>query len=70
MTTSDVMSGRARAGLHTKLTVRDVSRACFYAPSVRPVYVKISEEDHGEGDEHRCGRLNISMHGTRDAALS
>ena len=46
----------------------DVSRAYFYAPASRAVYVKLPDEDREEGDEHMCGKLNVSMYGTRDAA--
>ena len=47
-----------------------VSRAYFYAKAIRPVYVKLPEEDLEEGDEQRCGRLLMSMYGTRDAAMN
>jgi hypothetical protein len=30
--------------------------------------VEIVDEDFEEGDQHRCGWLNVSMYGTRDAA--
>ena len=46
----------------------DVSRAYFHAPAVRDVFVDIVDEDHEPSDEHRCGWLNVSMYGTRDAA--
>ena len=52
------------------LMYADVSRAYFYAPAVRPVYVKIADEDREAGDEEKCGRLKMSMYGTRDAALN
>ena len=48
----------------------DVSRAYFYAAGVRPVYAKIVNEHYEPGGEDRCGRLNVSMYGTRDAALN
>ena len=48
----------------------DVSRACFYANAERPVYVKLPAEDTEPGDEGKCGRLRMSMYGTRDAALN
>ena len=48
----------------------DVSRAYFYARAVRPVYVKLPEEDVGPGDHEKCGKLLMSMYGTRDAALN
>ena len=46
----------------------DVSRAYFHAPAVRDVFVEIIDEDREEGDEAKCGWLNVSMYGTRDAA--
>ena len=48
----------------------DVSRAYFYAKAERPVYVKLPAEDMEPGDEGKCGRLKMSMYGTRDAALN
>ena len=48
----------------------DVSRAYFYAKVVRAVYVQLPEEDREEGDQERCGKLLMSMYGTRDAALN
>ena len=53
-----------------KMMYADVSRAYFYALAARPVYVKLPEEDRNEGDEEMCGRLRVSMYGTRDAALN
>ena len=64
---SKVASGR-REGIG--LVYADVSRAYFYAKAVRPVYVKLPDEDLAPGDEHRCGKLLMSMYGTRDAALN
>ena len=37
------------------LMYADVSRAYFYAKAVRPVYVKLPDEDWQKGDENRCG---------------
>ena len=34
------------------------------------MYVKLPAEDTLPGDEHRCGKLIMSMSGTRDAALN
>ncbi len=48
----------------------DVKRAYFYAPTTRPIYIRIPDEDHEEGDEHRVGLLNLSLYGTRDAAMN
>ncbi len=54
----------------TKMMYADVSRAYFYAKASRPVYVTIPEEDREAGDEECCGKLRVSMYGTRDAALN
>ncbi len=51
-----------------KMLYADVSRAYFYARAARPVYVKLPEEDRMPGDENMCGKLKVSMYGTRDAA--
>ena len=37
---------------------------------VRPVFEKLPGEDVEPGDEDKCGRLLMSMHGTRDAAVN
>jgi hypothetical protein len=60
-------SGRSKG---MGLTYADVSRAYFYAKAVRPVYVMLPDEDFEKGDERRCGKLRMSMYGTRDAALN
>ena len=51
----------------SKLLFIDVSRAYFYAPSRRAMYVKLPEEDSEPGT---CGRLNAFMYGTQDAAAN
>ena len=53
-----------------KIMYADVSRAYFYAKASRPVYVTIPEEDREAGDEGYCGKLRVSMYGTRDAAVN
>ena len=37
---------------------------------MRAVYVQFPQEDREEGDQGRCGKLLMSMYGTRDAALN
>ena len=64
---SKVASGRGKG---MSLMYADVSRAYFYAKAVRLVYVRLPEEDTEPGDEGKCGKLMMSMYGTRDAALN
>ena len=59
---------KGRSGGRWKLGVSDVSRAYFYAQSLKPTFVEICPEDLELGEEHRCGELNVSMCGTRPAA--
>ena len=51
-----------------KVLYIDVSRAYFYAKSIRPTFVKLPAEDPKSADGNVCGRLMMSMYGTRDAA--
>ena len=46
----------------------DVSRAYFYAPVTRPLFINIPVEDWEERDEGLVGQLQISLSGKRDAA--
>ena len=52
----------------TRLMVRDVKHAYFYAPATRTVHVQLPDEDRGPGEERMCGLLKKSLYGTRDAA--
>ena len=52
------------------IMAHDVKRAYFYAPVTRPIYINIPQEDFQEGDEHCVGQVNLSLHGTRDAAMN
>ena len=51
-----------------KIMANDISRAYFYARSESPTFVEICSEDFEAGDEDRCGELQVSMYGTRQAA--
>ena len=51
-----------------RLAAIDIKRAYFYAPARRPIFIEIPRGDREPGDEHRIGRLNLSLYGTRDAA--
>ena len=48
--------------------INDISRAFFHAKVERDVYIQLPDEDRGAGEEHMCGKLRLSMYGTRDAA--
>ena len=66
-----MLSKLAQGKGKTKLLYADVSRAYFYAPAVRPVYVALPAEDQDPSDPaDTCGELAFSMYGTRDAALN
>ncbi len=68
-----IISRAASNGEHGSgkaLMAVDIKRAYFYARSVRETYVDLPKEDYQPGDEQRCGRLNMSMYGTRDAAMN
>ena len=45
-----------------------MSRAYFYARSIRPTLVKLPSEDPESSGPNICGQLLFSMYGTRDAA--
>eukprot|EP00973_Karenia_brevis_P017402 2386238-Karenia_brevis.AAC.1 len=51
-----------------QIMINDISRAYFYAPSEKPTFVEICKEDFEPGDEEKCGELQVSMYGTRQAA--
>ena len=51
-----------------KAMLVDVSRAHFYAPAVREVFIELPREDPLFGDGVTCGKLLKTMYGTLDAA--
>ena len=55
-------------GRPKRIGIFDVSRAYFYAPCQRRFFIEIPDEDREVGDEHRVGRLKLSLKGTKDAA--
>ena len=65
-----IMLSKLASNKKFKLMYADVSRAYFYAAAVRPVYVQLPDEDRLPGDEDKCGKLRVSMYGTRDAAMN
>jgi len=68
MIISMAASRKSKKGKPWKIMVNDVSRAYFYADSLKPTFVDICDEDFQEGDEDKCGELILSMYGTRLAA--
>ena len=49
--------------------INDVSRAYMHARTSSDIYVELCEEDRtGPRHENRCGKLIMSMYGTRAAA--
>ena len=58
-----------RANNHVIMS-NDIKRAYFYAPVTRPIFVVIPDEDYEIGDEGMVGQLNLSLYGTRDAAMN
>ena len=66
-----MLSKLAQGNGKTRLLYADVSRAYFYAPAVRPVYVALPAEYQDPSDPtDTCGELAGSMYGTRDAAFN
>ena len=63
-----ILSMAASGNRGEVVMVNDVSRAFFHTKARREVYVQLAAEDMMPGDEDKCGRLNFSMYGTRDAA--
>jgi hypothetical protein len=46
----------------------DISRAHFYAPAQREIYIQLPAEDPRYGEPDLCGQLLQSLYGTRDAS--
>ena len=53
--------------MHRQLMINYVSRAYFYAPATRSLFVELPAED-GSAKPGEVGRLNVCLYGTRDAA--
>ena len=50
--------------------MEDVRRAYFYAPAQRTIFIGIPKEDKNQDDHDKVGKLNLSLYGTRDAAMN
>ena len=51
----------------TYLMINDVKKAYFFADATRKIYIELPPEDYEAG---KCGLLQKSLYGTRDAALN
>ena len=65
-----LMLNKLASDKDNKIMCADVSRAYFYAPDVRGVYVYLPAEDARLEDKGMVGRLKMSTYGTRDAAAN
>ena len=63
-----LLLSKASENKDSKVLYVDVSRAYFYAKSVRPTFIKLPAEDPRSNEEGLVGKLMMSMYGTRDAA--
>ena len=52
---------------YREMMINDVSRAYFYAPATRSLFIELPDEDLEAGQDE-VGRLNVCLYGTRDAA--
>ena len=50
------------------LLYTDISRAYFHAPAKDEKYIELPGEEWGNDHPRECGRLLVSLYGTRDAA--
>ena len=53
-----------------RMAVADVRRAYFYAPATRAIFIEIPTEDREAADDNMVGKLELSLYGTRDAAMN
>ena len=51
-----------------KVLFADAKRAYFNATATRYVFVQLPPEEPKDGEQNICGKLQLSMYGTRDAA--
>ena len=48
----------------------DIKRAYFYEPAAQPVFIAIPSADWEPGDDLNVAQINVSLHGTHDAAMN
>ena len=61
---------RRRWNAAKSLPFAQIRREYFDAPAKRPIYIQIPAEDREPGDEGKVAKLNLSLYGTRDAAMN
>ena len=69
MILSICVSNQCNNGPYRILT-SDIKRAYFFARARKPIFIEIPIEDRMPGDDNKIGRLNLSFHGTRNAATN
>ena len=65
-----LMISRMASTRGARMMHADESIAYFYISAVRPVYMLLPHEDMESCDETKCGKLTLSMYGTRGTALN
>ena len=64
-----ILSHAVTGNTEKAVMINDVSRAFFYAPVQHDIYVELCEEAiECEEDRGKCGKLQMSMYGTKAAA--
>lgn len=59
---SSAVTGWSRAGRRREVMVNGVARAYFDAPSLKPKFSEICNQDFETGDKGECGELTVSMY--------
>ena len=60
-------ASRQRRAKPSRLTIQDISKACFFAPATRDIFIELPPE---EAEAGMVGKLAKSLCGTRDATLN
>ena len=59
-------ASRHRRSKPSRFMIQDISKAYFFAPAARDIFIEFPPEDAEPG---MVGQLEKSLYGTRDAAL-
>ena len=60
-------ASRQRRAKPSRLMIQDISKAYFFAPATRDIFIELPPE---EAEPGMVGKLEKSIYGTRDAALN